>query len=210
MDLYIVITIVLIVAIAFFGAVVWLVFNKQRGDNVVVDDLVTLVKSTTELVGHNQARFEKMRPFIASYFNTLYKDGSNASEVKIINQITYILERRIEKANLAIKRGTLHEQKVALEEFNSPISVNLTNEFRTRTEESDYESATEEEQKEYTVNFDELEGAMENLLQSIGQRIANASENMSSYRGERKRKGTLTTLTEVGIKSVRRDSDEQQ
>ena len=206
MNIYLIVAIGLVLIALPIGVIAYVLLSKQEEPPPVEVDtfdyrgaLDTLLKTTAEIVNRNQARLEKMRPFIASYFNTLYKDNSSASEVKIANQIIFILERRIEKANNVLRRGSVDKIKAVTEGFKAPIVVKLVNELKNMSD----EPSAPDEPKEYVVEFDELEGAMENLVQSIGQRIANASENMSSYRGEggsRKRKGTMTTLKEIGIK----------
>lgn len=199
MSIYILLAIGLILVILLVSLVVWIIVKhtSQSGKrNPITDELENLTNKLADFVNLNQVRLEKIRPFIASYFNTLYEDGNTAS---IISKILYTLEYRIRNAELAIKKGSHVDQKAALEELTSPISIDLNKKFNTSGEESD----SEEKPEEYTIAFNELEEVVENLFQSIGQRIAGASKSMSSYRGERKkRKDTIAILIEAGIKNI--------
>ena len=196
MNVYAIVAISVVTIVVFL--VVLVVFTTLRG-YVISGRLEKLTHNMMEFLEFNQARLDKIRPYIVSYFNSLHRENSHSTE--IMNQVLHNMEQRISQAVIAVQKGTHAEQVKALDALTTPITVDLSKKFgvmgdRTQMEGGDSDGI-------HIIEFNELEDVMEELFQSIGQDIAVASRNISTYRGERnKRKDTIFTLMEIGIKNI--------
>ena len=197
MNVYTIVAISIVVIVVFL--VVLVVFTTLRG-YIISGRLEKLTHNMAEFLDFNHTRLEKIRPYIVSYFNSLHRENSHSTE--IMNQILHNLEQRISKSVIAVQKGTHAEQMAALDALTAPIIVDLSKKLGSLGSDR-AQAAGENADGIYTIEFNELEDIMEELFQSIGQDIAAASRNISTYRGERnKRKDTIFTLMEVGIKNI--------
>jgi hypothetical protein len=196
MNVYAILAISILAVVVFL--VVLVVFTTLRG-YIISGRLEKLTHNMVEFLDFNQARLEKMRPYIVSYFNSLHREKGHSME--IMNQVLYTLEQRVSKAVISVQKGTHAEQVKALDELTTNITVGTSKKLDrlgNRTQHGE-----ESDDDTHVIEFSELEEIMEDLFQTIGQEIAVASKNMATYRGERnKRKDTIFTLMEVGIKNI--------
>ena len=197
MNVYTIVAISVVAIVVFL--VVLVIFTTLRG-YVISGRLEKLTHNMAEFLDFNQTRLEKIRPYIVSYFNSLHRENSHATE--IMNQIIHNLEQRIAQSIIAVQKGTHAEQVNALDNLTSPITVDMSKKLGLLNT-GDKTQAGGGSDGIYVIEFSELEDVMEELFQSIGQDIATASRNISTYHGERnKRKDTIFTLMEVGIKNI--------